>query len=207
MEPAAQRGDGERGPEQKFAVAGRHRLELLGGTWRKGDPEAQILAFNSTLDVMGGMAYTTYVTENLAINVGVERFGMESGAIVGGRGVAAGNVSGTAVPVVVRWNPLTGDHGRQPLKPFLEAGLGPVFGSSSGSFLSQTTISSGTTSQATLAGRFGAGLDIHVARSFSLGVNVGYNVMRDFSEPLGLRENFNGPHLAVSAGWLFGRGN
>jgi hypothetical protein len=101
---------------------------------------------------------------------------------------------------------LRGDHSRQALKPFVEAGLGPVFGNSSGSLVTRTMVSSGSSSHATISGRVGGGLDIHVARSFSLGVNVGYNLMRDFPEMVGLRENFNGPHVALSAGWLFGRG-
>jgi Caspase domain len=206
MEPTTRRGDADRAPEQRFAVAGRHRLEVMGGTWRKGDNPAAITAGASTLDVIGGIAYTRYVREDLAMNVGVERFGTESGAIVGPRVVASGTVSGTAIPIVLRWNPLRGDHSRQPLKPFVETGLGPVFGSSNGSLVSPTTISTGTSSRATIFARFGGGLDIHVARSFSLGMDAGYNVMRDFSESLGLRDNFNGLHIALSAGWLFGKG-
>jgi hypothetical protein len=206
MEPTARRGDGERAPDQKFAVAGRHRLEIVAGTWRKGNDETQVAAGTSTLDVMGGLAYTHYVREDLAVNVSVEGFGMESGTSISDRGIVSGSVGGVAVPIAVRWNPLRGDHSRQALKPFVEAGLGPVFGNSSGSLVTRTMVSSGSSSHATISGRVGGGLDIHVARSFSLGVNVGYNLMRDFPEMVGLRENFNGPHVALSAGWLFGRG-
>jgi hypothetical protein len=46
----------------------------------------------------------------------------------------------------------------------------------------------------------------HVARSFSLGVNVGYNAMVNFSEPVGLRDNFNGLQVGIGVGWLFGKG-
>ena len=45
-----------------------------------------------------------------------------------------------------------------------------------------------------------------MARSFSIGLNVGYNAMLNFSEPVGLRDNFNGPQVAIGLGWLFGKG-
>jgi hypothetical protein len=54
--------------------------------------------------------------------------------------------------------------------------------------------------------RFGGGLDLHVSRSFSLGLTIAYNVMPDFSEPVGLRDNFNGPQVGVGFGWVFGKG-
>jgi hypothetical protein len=30
-------------------------------------------------------------------------------------------------------------------------------------------------------------------------VNAGYNVMQNFSEPVGLRDNFNGPQVGISS--------
>ena len=50
------------------------------------------------------------------------------------------------------------------------------------------------------------GVDVHVARSFSLGVTVGYNWMMDFSEPLWTQRNFNGAQVALGIGWLWGKG-
>ena len=54
--------------------------------------------------------------------------------------------------------------------------------------------------------RLGNGFDVHVARSFSLGMNVGYNAMLNFSEPVGLHNNFNGVQVSLGVGWLFGKG-
>jgi hypothetical protein len=203
LEPARRRGDE---PRPRFAVTGRNRLELVGGTWRTGNNGATIRAGSSALDVFGGLQYTRYVRENLAVTFGIDALGVESGSSVGSNGVAAGTVGGFAMPLGVRWNPFRGDHRTRLLKPFIAAALGPVFGSSSGSFVTDNTISTGTMTRATLGGRFGGGFDIHVARSFSLGLNVGYNAMMDFSEPVGLRDNFNGVQVALGVGWLFGKG-
>ena len=92
------------------------------------------------------------------------------------------------------------------LKPFISAGLGPVIGSSSGSYVGRT-ISAGNVTRATLGGHAGGGLDVQLVRSFSIGWDLGYNAMLNFSEPVGLRDNFNGIRLALGFGWLFGKGN
>jgi hypothetical protein len=47
---------------------------------------------------------------------------------------------------------------------------------------------------------------VHVARSFTIGVDAGYNAMLNSSEPVGLHDNFNGPYVGISFGWLFGSG-
>ena len=59
----------------------------------------------------------------------------------------------------------------------------------------------------TLGGHIGGGLDVQVARSFSIGLNVGYNAMLNFAEPIGLHDNFNGVQVSIGVGWLFGKGN
>jgi hypothetical protein len=58
----------------------------------------------------------------------------------------------------------------------------------------------------TVGGRLGAGLDAHVARSWSIGVEGGYTWMPDFSQPVGIRDNYSGFDVGVSIGWLFGKG-
>ena len=199
-EPTRRRGDGPR-----FAVRGRNRLEMRSGMWRKGDNGATIVTGTSGLDAFGGFGYTRYVRENLAVVLSVDAFGIDSGATVGPNGTGAGNVGGSSVSLGVRWNPLRGDLRNQALKPFLAVSLGPVIGASSGSFVGKT-ISTGEEVHATIGGFFGGGFDVHVSRSFSLGVNAGYNVMQNFSEPVGLRDNFNGPQVGISLGWVFGKG-
>ena len=100
---------------------------------------------------------------------------------------------------------MKGDHRNQALKPFVAVGFGPVIGASEGSFVGKT-ISTGQATRVTAGGFFGGGFDVHVSRAVSIGVNAGYNVMQNFSEPVGLRDNFNGPQVGISLGWVFGRG-
>jgi hypothetical protein len=203
MEPARRRGDEHR---PRLAVAGRNRLEWTFGTWRTGDNGATATAGSSALDTFAGLRYTRFVRENLAVTCSMEGVVVESGATIGPNGAGAGSVGGFATPLGIRWNPFKGDHRNQALKPFIAIGIGPVFAAASGSFVGNGRSSSGNISRATVGGHFGGGFDVHVARSFSLGVNVGYNAMVNFSEPVGLRDNFNGLQVGLGVGWLFGKG-
>ena len=71
-----------------------------------------------------------------------------------------------ASPVGLRWNPLKGDHRGQAVKPYLAAGIGPVFGASAGSFSGASSRFAGESVQATVGGHIGGGVDFHVARAF-----------------------------------------
>ena len=202
VESTRRRGD----ERPRFAVAGRNRLEMRSGMWRKGNNGATITTGLSGLDAFGGLGYTRYVRENLAVALNVDVFGVDAGTTVGAKGIGTGTVGGSSVNVGVRWNPLKGEHRAQPLKPFIAVGLGPVIGASSGDFVGRT-ISSGNAMRLALGGFFGGGFDVHVHRSVAFGVTAGYNAMQNFSEPVGLRDNFNGPQVGVSIGWLFGKGD
>ena len=65
---------------------------------------------------------------------------------------------------------------------------------------------SGSHTQATTGGHLGGGIDFHASRSFSIGVNGGYNWMVDFSQPVGVRDNYSGPEIGFTLGFLFGQG-
>ena len=193
-------------PPLPYAVSGRNRLEIVTGMWDNGDIGSRSTSGHVALDAFGGLKYTRYVREDLAITFAVEAFGVRSGATVGPGYVSTGDSEGVAVPVGVRWNPFKYDQRLQSIKPYFAVTVGPVIGASSGTFVGGGTISSDDTSRATLGGHFGGGFDVHVARSFSLGVGVGYNAMLDFSEPVGGYKNFNGVQVTFGIGWLFGKG-
>ncbi len=204
LESTARRGGAE---PFRLAVEGRNRIEVHWGMWRVAGTEASALVAGSDVrNVFKGAQYTRFLREDLALTFAYSAVGAESGVIIGPRGVFAGSAVIKASPLGLRWNPLKGDHRSQSVKPYLAAGFGPVFGASDGSFSSRAAMFAGSRTQATVGGHIGAGVDFHVARAFSVGVNAGYNWMVDFAEPVGSRDNYSGPELGLSFGWLFGKG-
>jgi len=211
-EATRRRGDEPGHPKPPpFAVAGRNRLELRVGMWRVGGginttTGPAIVSGNFASDVFGGIGYTRYLRENLAATFGVDGLEVVAGNSVGPNGISSGSVDVGFLPVGIRWNPIKGDVAHQAIKPFVMGGIGPVIGEASGSFVGRNTISSGSDTHATFGTQLGGGLDVHMARSFSVGVTVTYNWMMDFSEPLWGHDNFNGAQVALGIGWLFGKG-
>lgn len=208
IEPTQSRG----GPSPlRFAVTGRNRLEILAGMWRSGGTSnltsrATITSGSSVMDGFGGLRFTRYVRENLAITFDIDGFESSAGTSMGPGYISTGGTGGVAFPVGVRWNPFRGEHRLQSLKPFVSFGVGPVIGNQSGTFIGNGVINSGNVTRATVGGHVGGGFDVHVARSFTLGIDVGYNAMANFSQPIGGHKNFNGTQVSLGVGWLFGKG-
>jgi hypothetical protein len=202
LESTQRRGDPE---PARLAVDGRNRLSLRVGMWRTSGSDNVTTTGIDSGNVFGGIEYTRYIREDLAITLGPQQVAGTTGASIGPQGVFSGASSVFAVPVTARWNPWRAS-AYQPVKPFVAVGLGPVFGSSTGSFVGASGAQTGARTEATIGGHVGGGVDFHLARWFSVGVNAGYNWMADFSEPVGTRDNYSGPEVGVSFGWLFGHG-
>ena len=204
LEPTQRRGD----VQPRLAVAGRNRVELRTGIWRVRDAGATTgtVISGDAVDAFGGIAFTKYVREDLAVTLTMDGVGIESHASVSAAGVSTGDVAALATFLGVRWNPIKGARERQALKPFVAVALGPVIGVSDGTFVGRGTVTAGSETRGTFGTRIGGGFDVHLARSFSVGLDVGYNWMADFTHPVGLHENFNGVQAAIGIGWLFGKG-
>jgi len=202
LEPTRARGDV---PVMPYAVAGRNRLDLRIGMWRTGGG-GTVSSGVSSGDVVAGLQYTRYFNENLAMTFGLEAKELQMGSAVGPEGVFSGMADLLAMPVGVRWNPLTFGQRTDAIKPFIAGGIGPILGDSLGNFVGGRTVISGTRTSATVGGYVRGGADFHLARSFAIGVDGGYNWMADFAEPVGLKKNYSGFGLGLGFGWLWGRG-
>jgi hypothetical protein len=155
---------------------------------------------------MGGLQYTRYLTETLAVTFAIEGVELETGSVVASEGAFSGVADLAMFPVGVRWNPLSFGRQTDAIKPFFAFGVGPVIGDSVGSFAGSGTVVSGAHTNATVGGYLRGGADFHLARSFAIGVEGGYNWMADFAQPVGLSNNYSGFGMSLGFGWLFGRG-
>jgi uncharacterized caspase-like protein len=206
--PAAAEATRARGTPDvgKFDVVGRNRIALRVGMWHVPGATETITAGIGAMSVSGGLQYTRYLRERLAMTFGVQGLEAGAGAAAGSQGAFTGVATVASIPIGVRWNPFKSIPHDDPVKPFVTASIGPVIGESLGSFAGRSGAFSGVLTQGTVGGNLGAGVDFHVARSFSIGVGGGYNWMADFPQPVGVRDNYSGPELGFSLGVLFGKG-
>jgi hypothetical protein len=86
------------------------------------------------------------------------------------------------------------------LRPFLSASIGPVLGFEA----KNTMLAQESRTQAALGIRIGLGADYLLGNRFKLGANAGYNLMTNFSTPVGARRNYNAPDISVGLGFIFG---
>jgi hypothetical protein len=190
-----------------LALAGRNRFDLRFGMFEPTAGADSVVVAGEAVSVLGGLRYTRFLQENLALTIGVHSLAAVSGTAVSAAGVNAGDSVVAAMPLGLRWNPFPGDTRKRAVKPWLDVALGPVIGATSGASVSARGTYAGDSVEVTLGGLVGAGVDFHLSRGFSLGLSAGYQWMDDFSQPVGGRTDYSGFELALNIGWLFGAGS
>jgi hypothetical protein len=200
LEPTQPRGGSKPPP---FAVAGRNRLEFRFGMFDFSN-DVPVVTTGESIDALGGLRYTRFFQEGLAMTFSLDGLEAASGTTVSPLGVSAGDSGIGALSLGVRWNPVP--HWTRPVKPYVDLSIGPVFGATSGASVSRGGTSAGEVVEVAVGGVAGGGVDFHVSRGFSLGVSAGYRWMSDFSQPIGPRDNYSGFELTLNFGWVFGKG-
>jgi len=200
---ATRRRGGDLAPA--LAVSGRNRIELRLGA--HGDSQDTIVTGLDSTSTFAAIQYTRYAREDLAVVVSFSALGGSAGTAVGPGQVAfVGSFDVFSIPIGVHWNPFTANRPSSAIKPYIAVTVGPVFGTSAGNYVSPGLIVSGESAQATIGGHGGGGVDFHVGRHVSLGVNAGYDWMASFARPVGPRDNYSGAEFGASFGVLFGGG-
>ena len=205
VEATRRRGDVIQ-PPPRFAVAGRHRIDVLLGGWSGSLSVTQGSATVDTVKVLGGLQYTVFAREDLGITFALVGRAGEVSSAFGPSGISSNGSATLSVPIGVRWNPLASRHPSSQLKPYVAATVGPVFGAAEQSFIGAGTIAGTASAQTTVGGDALLGLDFHISRWFSVGVSGGYNWMGNVSRPTGGRDNLGGAEFGFNFGFLFGKG-
>lgn len=208
VESARKRGD-DAAPHvaeaPRLTVNGRNRIALKWGMWNT--PGNSVFLGVGTNELFGGIEYARYIREDLSIALSITGVDGVVGTATSNEGVFSGTAEIGAIQVLARWNPFARGREQNAIKPFVALGIGPVIGSSAGTFSGSGARISGVSDQATIGGHVGGGADFHLARWFSVGVNAGYNWMADFSTPVGAHSNYSGPEFGMTFGFLFGKGH
>jgi hypothetical protein len=85
------------------------------------------------------------------------------------------------------------------VRPFLSAAIGTFVGMEA----KNTVLVQEARSEAVLGGRAGGGIDFLLSNHFKLGANAGYNLVSDFSTPIGARSNSSGADFSIGFGYIF----
>ncbi len=209
----------------KYSVK-RSRVELRGGYWSPGGESTTItggLARQSVENLMGSLAYTYQLNENLALMVRWAGLIAEVKQNVGVLGTSQSVVIITPLLFGVRYYwPLA----PSPFRPYVVASAGPYFlqdilQDDQGSWQYERDeedeedeeddreyrgqLVQEVRGHATIGTYVGGGVDFAIGRYLMLGASAGYHLVADFAEPIRNRKNFSGPELSISLSLLWGK--
>lgn len=187
----------------------RHEIGIRIGMWNQvSDSRTEVnwkgvsTSVNSS-GFLGGLSYSHWMTEGFAVNVSVSAMVADIETNVGYLGVTT--ETAVVVPIffgVKQYFPAstfgTG------MRPFVQVGLGPYIGSQSRT-KSGLEVVAESRSESAMGGQVALGADLLLSRRFLFGVSLGYNLMTDFSEPIGGSRNYSGPDFGLKFSYLFGR--
>ncbi len=89
-----------------------------------------------------------------------------------------------------------------PLRPYVAISGGPVIGSHTCSEVGFECLAE-TKTIAAAGMHLGGGFDVVAGRHIMFGLNAGYNLLTDFSEPVGGHVNYSGSEFGASIGFIF----
>jgi hypothetical protein len=84
-------------------------------------------------------------------------------------------------------------------QPYIAGGMEILVGSES----SVEILSVGSHTESAMGAYAGVGTDILVSRLIKFSMDIGYNLISDFAEPLGGRKNYTGPEFSFGIGLMF----
>lgn len=191
-------------------LEGRHELELRLGVWaRTTEARTQVGPASVRSSVggsgfMGGLAYTRWLTEEWALDVSLSAMEVDVESSAGVSGVTSETSVISSIMVGTRYSFPPSAAGSS-VRPYVEAGGGVVIGTQTESAVGPSILTTSRT-EAAAGGDLGIGIDFLIGHRFVLGVGGAYQLMTDFSEPIGGDRNYSGPTFALRFGYLFGRG-
>ena len=111
-----------------------------------------------------------------------------------------------ATPVGVHLNVLPPPSSRRTPRPFIALAATPAFGVSDSSNVAPQRVQSTSRWESAVGGQASGGVDFFVGRDWSIAFEAGYVWLPGFNQAIDLRKNYSGAQVAISVGWLFGRG-
>ncbi len=168
-------------------------------------PEANVDPWS----VLSGLTLGYWITEDFSVNLSYSALGSEVANITGPPSVDSRlsrvDISLASVQLGV------GRHFDLPyLSPLMRAqvttSVGSFIGHVDGETVGDEAPLGWKRTMRSVGGQVGAGIDLQISRHIMLGARGGYNLMADFEEPLGGRDNYSGAEFSLGLSWLIGGG-
>ena len=188
---------------QNYQLNGRNAIGFNAGlfTGSKSSSTVNINGLNTEVSsngFAGNIFFTHWIKEYLSVK-------LSAGLLTGSSNVSVNVLntvqqSSAVFPILLGLNyyipePTSSDA----IRPFISASAGTYIGTEA----KNTIISQQVHSETAIGGRAGIGADFLISDHFTLGANLGYNFMANFSEPIGGKTNFNGADFSIQLGYVF----
>ncbi|MDH4158234.1 MAG: outer membrane beta-barrel protein [candidate division Zixibacteria bacterium] len=188
----------------------RHQLGLRLGMWNQvTDTRTEIGVGGVETSVegsgmLGGIAYGHWPEEYLAMTFSIGAMALDITTNTAVSGVTEETSVIASMLMGVKYYPLRSTLSSS-VRPYLKSAVGSFIGTQSSRIVGLTVVTESRTEFA-FGGQLGAGMDFVTGRHFMMGFGLAYNLMTDFSEPIGGSKNYGGPEFAFEFSWLFGKG-
>ena len=188
---------------QPGPMKGSSSFEVNIGLWNQVQAGQQLSLSGirqsaKTSGFVGGVNYSYWMREYLAVTVGASLLSSEASSTISLSNIQQRANSVVSVLIGMRYF-LPQPEPEDRVRPFVAFGIGSYIGSEAESSL----LSQSAHSESVIGGRLGVGLDALLGSWFKLSANVGYNIMADFKTPVGARINFNGYDMSFGFGFVF----
>jgi len=193
-----------------FAVSleKRHQLELNLGMWNQTSTNRTEVGIGGVATsvgangFVGGISYGHWLSEGIALNISIDAMLIEMNTDAGIFGVVTDNSYVNMIRMGVKlYFPSSTFNGT--VRPYAKISAGPYIGSQNSTVVGlNVTIENRT--ESALGGLLGFGTDFILGNHFMAGVCLGYNLMTDFSQPIGGSINYSGPEFHFGFSYLFG---
>jgi outer membrane protein W len=188
---------------QDFSLTGRSALELNFGFWggAKASNSLTIHGIQSeanTNGFSGTLLYSHWIQEQLSVTLSAGFLAGEASSTISP--MTVNQRASAIVPILlgVKYyflSPAQDDA----VRPFVSTALGVYIGSEA----SNTIVTQNAHTETVYGGQFGLGLDFLLSNHFKMCVSARYNMMSDFSTPVGARSNYNGAEASIGIGYIF----
>ncbi|PKL82687.1 MAG: hypothetical protein CVV24_08805 [Ignavibacteriae bacterium HGW-Ignavibacteriae-3] len=188
---------------QKYHLEGKSvvgfNLGLFAGT--KASNITPISGLNTEVlanGFAGNIFYSYWVRENLSLK-------FTAGILTGSANVAVSAFSTSqqasiVSPVLLGMNYYINELGfPDAVRPYIGGSVGMYIGREA----ANTMLAQKVHTESAFGGRAGLGIDVLLSSYFILGANAGYNLMANFSVPVGGNKNFNGADFSFQLGYIF----